>query len=159
MRDGGIVPSERKRHRIRLDDAVEVSVRRQIVRFEAWRAVKRSALLGKQRAAGGFRPARAAALGLGVTQGRSALLLGGLAGFAKALGITRWLFLMPGLAAAYTAADATDATQAAIAVVYEGLKGLHLVLNCPHGRKRTFVVLPAILTLEQPRRHPLDLRP
>jgi hypothetical protein len=62
-----------------------------------------------------------AALGMGTIQGRSTLLLGGLAGFAKALGIARWLFLMPGLAAAYTAADATHAMQAAIAVVYEAL--------------------------------------
>lgn len=60
-----------------------------------------------------------AALRLDQGPGRAALLFGGLAGFAKALGITRWIFLMPGLAAAYTAPGAEDATKAAIAVVYE----------------------------------------
>jgi hypothetical protein len=58
------------------------------------------------------------ALGLGDVSGRTALLLGGLAGFAKALGITRWIFLMPGLAIAYTAVGVDPATQAAIGVVY-----------------------------------------
>lgn len=58
------------------------------------------------------------ALELGQGRGRAALLLGGLAGFAKALGITRWIFLMPGLAAAYTAPGADGATQAAIDTVY-----------------------------------------
>ena len=60
-----------------------------------------------------------AALGLGNGAGRAALLFGGLAGFAKALGITRWIFLMPGLAVAYTSPGADQATQSAIAVVYE----------------------------------------
>jgi len=43
--------------------------------------------------------------------------LGALAGLAKALGIVRCLFLMPGLAVAYTDPAATDATKAAIEVV------------------------------------------
>jgi hypothetical protein len=60
-----------------------------------------------------------AALGLGEGAGRTAMLFGGLSGFAKALGITRWIFLMPGLAVAYTAPGADQATQSAIAVIYE----------------------------------------
>lgn len=59
------------------------------------------------------------ALGLGDRRGRTAMLLGGLAGFAKALGIVRWIFLMPGLAIAYTAPETDAATRAAIGVVYE----------------------------------------
>lgn len=59
------------------------------------------------------------ALGLGEVAGRTAFLLGGLAGFAKALGITRWIFLMPGLAIAYTTPGVDNATQTAIGVVYE----------------------------------------
>lgn len=51
--------------------------------------------------------------------GTSVITLGVLAGFAKALGITRWLFLMPGLAAAYTDPAATAVEQAAISAVYE----------------------------------------
>ncbi len=51
--------------------------------------------------------------------GATAVALGVLAGLAKALGITRWLFLMPGLAVAYTNPEATEATRDAIAVVYE----------------------------------------
>ena len=51
--------------------------------------------------------------------GTTVVTLGVLAGFAKALGITRWLFLMPGLAAAYTDPTATEAEQAAVAAVYE----------------------------------------
>lgn len=47
------------------------------------------------------------------------MTLGVLAGFAKALGITRWLFLMPGLATAYTDPSASLATKNAIAIVYE----------------------------------------
>jgi len=50
--------------------------------------------------------------------GKVAVVMGVLAGLAKALGIVRWLFLMPGLAAAYTDPTATDATKAAIEVVY-----------------------------------------
>lgn len=59
------------------------------------------------------------ALRLDGAMGRAIVTLGVLAGFAKALGITRWLFLMPGLAAAYTDPAATPATKDAIAVVYE----------------------------------------
>lgn len=59
------------------------------------------------------------ALGMGDAGGRAAMLLGGLAGFAKALGITRWIFLMPGLAMAYTAPETDAAARAAIGVVYE----------------------------------------
>jgi hypothetical protein len=59
------------------------------------------------------------ALGLEKGMGRAVVTLGVLAGFAKALGITRWLFLMPGLATAYTDPAATSATKDAIAVVYE----------------------------------------
>jgi hypothetical protein len=51
--------------------------------------------------------------------GTAAVALGVLAGFAKALGITRWLFLMPGLALTYTNPDASAATRDAIAVVYQ----------------------------------------
>lgn len=50
--------------------------------------------------------------------GRMVVALGMLAGFAKALGIVRWLFMMPGLAAAYTDPSATPETIAAIEVVY-----------------------------------------
>ena len=59
------------------------------------------------------------ALRLDGAMGRAVVALGVLAGFAKALGITRWLFLMPGLATAYTDPSATPATKDAIAVVYE----------------------------------------
>lgn len=59
------------------------------------------------------------ALNLGETAGRSSLLLGGLAGFAKALGITRWIFLMPGLAIAYTTPGIDASTQSSIAAVYQ----------------------------------------
>jgi hypothetical protein len=59
------------------------------------------------------------ALGMAPMQGRAAMLFGGLAGFAKALGITRWVFLMPGLAAAYVAPDASAAARDAIGIVYE----------------------------------------
>jgi len=59
------------------------------------------------------------ALRLDGAMGRAVVIFGVLAGFAKALGITRWLFLMPGLATAYTDPTATPATRDAIAVVYE----------------------------------------
>jgi hypothetical protein len=59
------------------------------------------------------------ALRMDGAMGRAVVMLGVLAGFAKALGITRWLFLMPGLATAYTDPAATPATKDAIAVVYE----------------------------------------
>ena len=58
------------------------------------------------------------ALGLHGAMGRMVVALGVLAGFAKAFGIVRWLFLMPGLASAYTDPSATPETQAAIEVVY-----------------------------------------
>lgn len=50
--------------------------------------------------------------------GAIALTLGVLAGLAKALGIVRWLFLMPELAQAYVDPAATEATRAAIEVIY-----------------------------------------
>lgn len=59
------------------------------------------------------------ALRLDGGMGRAVVALGVLAGFAKALGITRWLFLMPGLATVYTDSAATSATKDAIAVVYD----------------------------------------
>jgi hypothetical protein len=59
------------------------------------------------------------ALRLDGAMGRAVVALGVLAGFAKALGICRWLFLMPSLAAAYTDPAASPATRDAIAVVYE----------------------------------------
>ena len=59
------------------------------------------------------------ALRLDGAMGRAVVTLGVLAGFAKALGICRWLFLMPSLAAAYTDPAASPATRDAIAVVYE----------------------------------------
>lgn len=52
------------------------------------------------------------------TLGRVAMVLGVLAGLAKALGIVRWLFLMPGLAAAYVDPVATEPVRAALEVVY-----------------------------------------
>ena len=59
------------------------------------------------------------ALGRDDVLGRSAMTLGILAGAAKALGIVRWLFLMPVLAAAYVAPGATEAARAAISVVFD----------------------------------------
>lgn len=50
--------------------------------------------------------------------GNVAMTLGILAGLAKALGIVRWLFLMPGLAVAYVDPAATEATRTAIEVVF-----------------------------------------
>lgn len=58
------------------------------------------------------------ALRLDGATGQAVIMLGVLAGFAKALGITRWLFLMPNLATAYTDPAASGATQDAIGVVY-----------------------------------------
>ncbi|NJS39542.1 MAG: DUF4386 family protein [Rhodobacteraceae bacterium] len=60
-----------------------------------------------------------ATLKMSPIMGTTAVALGVLAGLAKALGITRWLFLMPGLAVAYTNPEASEATRDAIAVVYE----------------------------------------
>lgn len=59
-----------------------------------------------------------AALGMTREQGSAAAIFGALAGFAKALGISRWLFVMPGLAAAYAGAGTTAEMQTAIGVVY-----------------------------------------
>jgi hypothetical protein len=59
-----------------------------------------------------------ATLRMSPVMGATALALGVLAGFAKALGIVRWLFLMPELAVAYTNPEASAATREAIAVVY-----------------------------------------
>ncbi len=59
-------------------------------------------------------------LRMGPVPGGTAVALGVLAGFAKALGITRWLFLTPGLAAAYVDPAATEASRAAAAVVFDG---------------------------------------
>lgn len=50
--------------------------------------------------------------------GTLAVAMGVLAGFAKALGIVRWLFLMPSLAAAYVDPASTAAARDAIATVY-----------------------------------------
>lgn len=50
--------------------------------------------------------------------GGMAVTFGVLAGLAKALGITRWLFLMPGLAATYADPATSEAGRAAIEVVY-----------------------------------------
>ncbi|MFQ6554191.1 hypothetical protein AAD018_017750 [Aestuariibius insulae] len=58
------------------------------------------------------------ALELDGAMGLAVVALGVLAGFAKAFGIVRWLFLMPGLAAAYTDPSASPATKDAIEVVY-----------------------------------------
>lgn len=59
-----------------------------------------------------------AALGM-APQERTSTLFGGLAGFAKMLGISRWLFLMPSLATAYSAPGVGVAAQSAISVTYE----------------------------------------
>jgi hypothetical protein len=58
-------------------------------------------------------------LRMGPVLGGAAVALGVLAGFAKALGITRWLFLMPGLAVTYTDPGASEATRAAVTVVFD----------------------------------------
>ncbi|NJR13587.1 MAG: DUF4386 family protein [Phyllobacteriaceae bacterium] len=60
-----------------------------------------------------------ATLNMSPVLGATALALGVLAGLAKALGIVRWLFLMPSLAAAYVDPATSEAGRAAIAVVYE----------------------------------------
>lgn len=60
-----------------------------------------------------------AALRVEGAMGTAIVAFGVLAGFAKALGIARWLILMPGLAAAYVDPAASAATRDAVAVVYE----------------------------------------
>lgn len=51
--------------------------------------------------------------------GGVAVAFGVLAGFAKMLGIIRWLVLMPGLAGAWTDPATTEATRSALAVVFD----------------------------------------
>lgn len=58
-------------------------------------------------------------LGLGGILGGSATAFGVLAGIAKALGIVRWLFLMPALATAWVAPEATESIRAAISVTFD----------------------------------------
>jgi len=58
-------------------------------------------------------------LRMGPVAGVVAVTLGVMAGFAKALGIVRWLFLMPALATAYIDPAASQATRDAIAVVFD----------------------------------------
>ncbi len=58
-------------------------------------------------------------LGMGAVAGGVAVGLGALAGFAKALGIVRWLFLMPALATAWLDPATSEPTRAAIAVVFD----------------------------------------
>jgi hypothetical protein len=59
------------------------------------------------------------ALPMSPVLGATTLTLGVLAGLAKSIGIARWLFLMPHLAAGYVDPTTTETTRAAIAVVYE----------------------------------------
>lgn len=59
------------------------------------------------------------ALGMDGATERFSVVTGAFAGLAKALGITRWIFLMPSLAAAYTAPGAGSDVQAAVSVVYQ----------------------------------------
>lgn len=61
------------------------------------------------------------ALGLGGILGGTASAFGVLAGIAKALGIVRWLFVMPALAVAWVAPETSEATRAAIPVVFDAL--------------------------------------
>ena len=61
------------------------------------------------------------ALGLSGVLGGTATAFGILASIAKALGIVRWLFVMPALAAAWVAPDATEATRAAISITFDAL--------------------------------------
>ena len=61
----------------------------------------------------------AGALRMGPTLGPIAIALGTLAGAAKALGIVRWLFLMPALATAYVAPGTGEAARDAISVVFD----------------------------------------
>lgn len=59
------------------------------------------------------------ALNMAREMGRSAVAIGVLAGFAKALGITRWLFLMPVLATSFVDPATSEGSRAAIATIYE----------------------------------------
>ena len=53
--------------------------------------------------------------------GGTATAFGVLAGIAKCLGIVRWLFVMPALAAAWALPEATEAVRAAISVTFDAL--------------------------------------
>lgn len=59
------------------------------------------------------------ALNMSDVSARTTMLFGSLAGFAKALGITRWIFLMPVLAAAYLAPETSDVSKQAIGEIYK----------------------------------------
>jgi hypothetical protein len=59
-----------------------------------------------------------AALKMGGVMERNALAFGVLAGFAKALGISRWLFLMPSLAISFVDPATSEGSKAAIAAIY-----------------------------------------
>lgn len=59
------------------------------------------------------------ALRMTPTLSAATLALGVLAALAKALGISRWLVLMPGLADTWADPAASDATRDAVAVVYQ----------------------------------------
>ena len=61
------------------------------------------------------------ALDLRGVVGGTATAFGVLAGVAKCLGIVRWLFVMPALAVAWAAPEATDAVRAAISVTFDAL--------------------------------------
>ncbi len=61
------------------------------------------------------------ALDLRGVVGGTATAFGVLAGVAKCLGIVRWLFVMPALAVAWAAPEATDAVRAAILVTFDAL--------------------------------------
>lgn len=63
--------------------------------------------------------ALATALGAGPLLGGTTAALGVAAGLAKALGIVRWLFLMPGLAGLWLAPETSDATRDTITIVFE----------------------------------------
>ena len=59
------------------------------------------------------------ALGADGATGDLIVALAAAAGFAKVLGLSRWLFLMPGLAASYVAPGATAESQAITAQLYD----------------------------------------
>jgi hypothetical protein len=59
------------------------------------------------------------AIGAGGALGDLLVSLAAVAGLAKVLGLTRWLFLMPELAAAYQAPGATPETRATLSALYD----------------------------------------
>jgi hypothetical protein len=59
------------------------------------------------------------AIGAQGAAGDLIVALAAASGFAKVLGLSRWLFLMPGLAASYVAPDATADSQAITAQLYD----------------------------------------